>query len=97
MERCRFEHRNLDNNKGIAIQKITFGELNFSDHFFDTFKKDYSPYYEIWLSKKAKDNVYVAFERGRIRALLKLKTEGSEEDYSDIEPQFPPKRRLKIT
>lgn len=97
LERCRFEHRNLDNNKGIAIQKVTFGELNFSDHFFDTFKKDYSPYYEIWLDKKARDNVYVAFERRRIRALLKLKTEGVEEDYSDIMPSFSPGSRLKIS
>lgn len=97
LERCRFEYRNLDDNKGIAIQKITFGELDFSDRFFDTFKKDYNPYYEIWLKKKANDNVYAAFERGRIKALLKLKTEGSEENYSDIVPQFTPKRRLKIS
>ena len=97
LERCRLDHRNLDNNKGIAIQKITFGKLNFSDHFFDTFKKDYSPYYEIWLDKKTKDNVYAAFEHGRIKALLKLKMEGPEEDYSDIVPVFPPKRRLKIS
>lgn len=97
LERCCFEHRDLDSNKGIAIQQVVFGKLDFMDSFFDTFKKDYDPYYEIWLKKKAKDNVYVAFERKRIRALLKLKTEGPEEDYSDIEPQFPPKGRLKIS
>lgn len=97
LERCCFEHRDLDSNKGVAIRQVVFGKLDFTDSFFDTFKKDYNPYYEIWLKKKAKDNVYVAFKRRRIRALLKLKTEGSEEDYSDIEPQFPPKRRLKIS
>lgn len=94
----RYRSRNLDDNKGIAIRKITFEKLDFTDRFFDTFKKDYNPYYEIWLKKKAKDNVYAAFEeRGRIKGMLKLKTEGPEEDYSDIVPQFPPKRRLKIS
>lgn len=97
LERCCFEHRDLDSNKGIAIKQATFGELDFTDSFFDTFKEDYNPYYEIWLKKKAKDNVYVAFEKRRIKALLKLKTEGTKEDYSDIVPTFPPGNRLKIS
>lgn len=97
LERCCFEHRDWDSNKGIAIRQTTFGKLDFTDPFFDTFKKDYNPYYEIWLKKKAKDNVYVAFWKKRIRALLKLKTEGTEEDYSDIVPTFPPGNRLKIS
>lgn len=97
LERCCFEHRDLDSNKGIAIRQITFGELDFTDSFFDTFKKDYNPYYEIWLKKKAKDKVYVAFEKRRIKALLKLKMEGLEEDYSNIVPTFPPGNRLKIS
>ena len=97
LERCCFEHRSLDVNKGIAIRRTVFGHLNFSDPFFDTFRKDYSPYYEIWLKKKEKDPVYVAFEKARIKALLKLKIEDSKEDYADIIPPLPIVRRLKIS
>lgn len=97
LERCCFEHRDLDSNKGIAIRQVVFGKLDFTDSFFDTFKKDYNPYYEIWLKKKAKDSVYAAFEKTRIKALLKLKTEGTKEDYSDITPPFSPGNRLKIS
>ena len=97
LERCCFEHRDLDSNKGIAIRQVVFGKLDFTDSFFDTFKKDYNPYYEIWLKKKEKDSVYAAFEKTRIKALLKLKTEGTKEDYSDITPPFSPGNRLKIS
>lgn len=97
LEICNFEHRDLDAYKGLTIKREIFGKLNFSDHFFDTFKKDYDPYYETWLKKKAKDEIYVAFADKKIKALLKLKTEDIDEDYKDIEPSFSPGKRLKIS
>lgn len=98
LERCTAEYRNLDLNKGIAIFRMKLGQLNIADPFFETFKKDYNPYYEnVWIKKKAEDEVYVAFEKKRIRALLKLKLEGKDEDYHDIFPPFLPCNRLKIS
>jgi len=40
--------------------------------------------------------VYVCLSEGKPIAFLYLKAEGKGEDYSDIEPTLPPKRRLKI-
>lgn len=86
----------MSNSEDISIQEVTFEELDFTDSFFDSFKKDYNPYYDVWLKKKAKDKICTVFDQGRLKALLKLKTEGPEEDYCDIVPTFPPKKRLKI-
>lgn len=96
LERCALEYRELDKNKGIVIQKLKMGQLDINDSFFDSFKKDYSPYYECWFQQKMKDPVYVAYDNNKIKALLKLKEEYVDEDYSDIIPSFSPCTRLKI-
>ena len=97
LEKCVAEHRELDDTKGVALQTVKFGSLSLNDPFFNTFIKEYAPYYYEWFRKKALDDVYVARDtEGNIRALLKLKLEDANEDYSDISPKFKPAKRLKI-
>lgn len=97
IERCSADYRDLDETKGIEIHTVKLGSLSIKDVFFRTFIDEYQPYYYKWFEKKANDDVYVAFDKvGGIRALLKLKLEGTDENYSDITPTFVSARRLKI-
>lgn len=49
------------------------------------------------LEKKSNEPIYVSKdENNNIQAFLYLKVEDSNENYSDIEPIFQPKKRLKI-
>lgn len=97
IEKCATEHRNLDPFKGAVVKRVKMGSLCYEDAFLDTFREEYGSYYPIWFHKKAQDDAYVAIDsQGCLRALLKLKTEGEDENYSDIKPTFVPAKRLKI-
>lgn len=98
IETCSIEHRDKDDSKGIILKEVSFGTLSLDDNFFNTFKREYAPYYYEWFKKKKDDLVYVAKdENDKIKALLKLKLELEDEDYSTIIPLLPPARRLKIS
>ena len=77
------------------IKKVLLGDLDINDVFFNSFKEDY-PEYEEWFFRKKNDTVSVIMENNKIKALLKLKIENETEDYSNIIPDFKPKKRLKI-
>lgn len=97
IETCSTENREKDDSKGIVLKEVPFGSLSLEDPFFNTFKREYAPYYFEWYNKKRDDIVYAAKdEKGGIKALLKLKIEKENEDYSTISPVFPPAKRLKI-
>lgn len=97
IEKCSIEHPELDETRGVAIQKIKFGELDINDNFFNSFKEDYEPYYHLWFKKKANDDVYIAKDSsGKLRGLLKLKIESQDDDFGIIKPSFRPAKRLKI-
>lgn len=97
IEKCSYEHRDLDTTKGVVVKTIQFGNLSLNDVFFETFIRDYSPHYVEWFYSKSKDLVYISEDENKsLKALLKLKIEGPEEDYSDITPMLPKARRLKI-
>lgn len=97
IEKCSFEHQDLDETRGVAIEKVKLGELDYDDRFFNTFKAEYEPYYHVWFKKKKNDDVYVAKDlKGKIRGLLKLKVEESMDDFGNIKPIFAPAKRLKI-
>lgn len=86
----------IDANKyDIRIKR--FGEVRVSSSFFDSFRRNYSPYYSEWVKKKHLDPVYVVEEGNEPIAFMKLKQENEDEDYSDITPIFNPNRRLKIS
>jgi len=96
LELVTVENPELADYKVLSVRKSLFGNLDLSDDFFTSFKEDY-PGYEKWFNKKADETAYVCLsEEGNPIALLYLKAEGKNEDYTDIDPPLPPKRRLKI-
>lgn len=98
IEKCSIEHLELDETLGVSIEKILFGELDYNDRFFNSFKAEYEPYYHTWFKNKANDEVYVAKDlNNNIRGLLKLKIEEQAIEAGDIIPAFKPAKRLKIS
>ncbi|AII60899.1 hypothetical protein X794_03535 [Dehalococcoides mccartyi CG5] len=95
LEKVTIENPDLADYKVLAVRKALFGGLDIGDEFFASFKEDY-PGYEKWFNKKAEETVYVCLSDGKPIALLYLKVEGKTEDYTDIDPPLPHKRRIKI-
>ena len=80
----------------IGIQKM--GELDINDSFFDSLKSDYGEKeFTEWFLKKSDSLAYIFKDKYNVlRGLLYLKIENCDENYSEICPVLPPKRRLKI-
>jgi predicted nucleic acid-binding protein len=96
IEKSAAEYPDLLDYKVLSVQKSYFGQENLNDIFFNTFKEDY-PEFESWFRKKSNEPIYVLKnEIGNILAFLYLKVEGVNENYSDLEPIFGTKKRLKI-
>jgi len=95
LEKVNAENPKLADYKVLSVRKSLFGNLDLSDDFFTSFKEDY-PVYEKWFNKKADEPVYVCLSEGKPIALLYLKVEGKNEDYTDIDPPLLPKKRMKI-
>lgn len=80
----------------LSVRKQYFGNINLTDPFFDSFRRDY-PGFDLWYNRKADEMAYVCQDDdSRVLAFLYLKLEGTNEPYPDIEPKFQPKHRLKI-
>ena len=95
LEKVTAENPELADYKVLSVQKDYFGNLDLADEFFASFKEDY-PGYEEWFNRKADETVYVCLSEGKPIALLYLKVEGEDEDYTDIDPPLSKKKRLKI-
>lgn len=95
LEKVTAENPELAGYKVLSVRRSLFGNLDLSDDFFASFKEDYSGY-ERWFNKKADETVYVCLSEGKPIALLYLKPEGKDEDYTDIDPPLSKKKRLKI-
>lgn len=95
LEKVTAENPELADYKVLAVQKDHFGNLDLSDEFFASLKEDY-PGFEKWFNRKADETVYICRSEGNPIALLYLKVEGEGEDYSDITPPLPRKKRLKV-
>lgn len=89
------EYPDLIDYKVLAVKQEFFGNINIEDPFFDSLKEDY-PGFERWFNKKAEEKAYITYNKGRILSFLYLKTEGPDENYSEIEPVFKKKKRLKV-
>ena len=98
IEKCAVEHRDLDPIKGVIVKEDKMKSLSLNDKFFQSFINDYSPHYKTWFLEKSSDKVYVSKDtNGNVKAILKLKVEYENEDYSKILPSFKPAKRLKIS
>lgn len=95
LEKVTAENPDLADYDVLSVRKEPFGDVDVSDPFFDSFRKDY-PGFDRWFLRKTEEEAYVCREDGRIVAFLYLKMEDEREPYRDIVPAFAPKRRLKI-
>ena len=89
------ENPDLSDYRVLSVRRVFFGSLDINDPFFDSFKSDYKGF-DKWFNRKSDEPVYVCESDSKIMAFLYLKTEGEDERYSDINPAFNPKKRLKI-
>jgi hypothetical protein len=95
LEKIVSENPQLTDYKVLAVKKVKFGAVDLSSSFFDSFREDY-PGFDKWYGRKANEDAYVSWDDEGPVAFLFLKVEGLDENYADISPAFPRKRRLKI-
>lgn len=97
LEKTFAEHPELINYKVLNVQKLKFGKINLNDTFFDSLKEDYIGF-DKWFIKKYDEEAYITINsnNGMLLSFLYLKVEDENENYSNISPQFPAKRRLKV-
>lgn len=90
------ENPELKDYKVLSVKKAFFGNINIDDEFFTSFIEDYKEF-KNWFNKKSDNISYICDIDSSIKAFLYLKVEDiNSEPYSDIEPKFEPKKRLKI-
>lgn len=95
LEKVTTENPELVDYKVLSVKKELFGNIELNNHFFDSFKEDYSEFEE-WFNRKADEESYICLIDENIGAFLYLKIEDGNEDYDDITPTFTRKKRLKI-
>lgn len=94
--KCISENPEFIDYKTLKVRQTKFGKVDLSNSFFDTFRCSYRGFNE-WFERKCDETAYICRnERDEILGFLYLKLEDVEENYSDIEPRFGPKRRLKV-
>ena len=82
--------------KALSVEKTCFGQIDVGDSFFDSFRDSYDDF-NSWFARKCDEDAYICrADEGQILGFLYLKTEDSQENYSDIQPLFTPKKRLKV-
>lgn len=95
LKRVVIEHPALVDYKVLSVKKTLFGKIDPMDPFFNSFRQDY-PGFDKWFNRKSEEPAYAAFYKNKLGAFLYLKVEGVDEPYSNIEPIFSAKKRLKI-
>lgn len=95
LEKVSSENPQLIDYKVLAVKKNYFGEIDLGNNFFDGFRSDYKEF-NTWFNKKSDELSYVCYHAKTLCAFLYIKVEDEKESYSDIEPSFAPKKRLKI-
>lgn len=97
LEKVFAEHPELVDYKILNVQKLKFGRINLSDPFFDSLREDYLEF-DKWFIKKYDDEAYITINSNNsmLLSFLYLKVENKDENYSNIIPILPPKKRLKI-
>lgn len=90
------ENPGLIEYKALAVRKTTIGQIDVHNAFFDSLRDSYVGF-DAWFNRKCDEDAYICQDdTGQILGFLFLKTETTEENYADITPAFPPKKRLKV-
>ncbi len=84
----------------LNVTLKTFAEVDLDDPFFDTLKEDYNfdnNEFVNWYKKKSEQNepVYTYYNEDILKGFLYLKVEDGD-SYSNIKPEMPKRRRLKV-
>lgn len=97
LERVIADNPDLVDYKVLNVRKTKFGKVNLSDPFFDSLRQDYTDF-DKWFLKKYDEEAYITINsnNGMLLSFLYLKVEDENENYSNVIPVLPPKRRLKI-
>lgn len=95
LESVTAENPTLTDYKVLSVKQELFGNISLDCSFFDSFKADY-PGFENWYNRKSEETAYICKSNDTLLAFLYVKPEGRGENYTDIVPPLPPKRRLKI-
>lgn len=83
--------------KMLAVKLKEFADVNLNDTFFDSLREDYEgKKFDDWFKRKGKEKAYVFEDQDGLKGFLYLKVEDESENYSDIVPILPPKKRLKV-
>ena len=78
----------------MSLEYKKFSDIDLTNRFFDSLKNDY-PYFEAWFKSKRDEYAFISYnENNEIDGFLYLKIEN--EALSDMNQQFPKKRRLKL-
>lgn len=85
----------LIDDKVPWVKQEYFAKVDLQNSFFDSFREDYQGF-DKWFNKKADEISYICYSNNALSAFLYIKIEDEDENYSDIEPIFKPKKRLKI-
>ena len=87
---------NLIEYKMLAVKKVIIGDIDINNKFFNSLRDAYLNFNE-WFAKKCNEEAYICQDdKGDILGFLYMKTEDEYENYSDMEPSFSPKKRLKV-
>ena len=97
LEKVFADNPEMMDYKVLNVQKIPFNMIDLNDPFFLSLKNDYTGFAE-WFQRKRNETAYITFnsKNGKLLSFLYLKIEGPEENYADIQPAFPQKKRLKV-
>ena len=96
LEKVTSENPDLSDYDVLSVRKEYFGKIDIKDSFFDSFRTDYKGF-DAWFNRKADEEAYVCqSDTGEMLAFLYVKREEADENYTDIEPAFSKKNRLKI-
>lgn len=95
LEKVVSEHPKLIDYNVLSVTKKHFGDIDLQASFFDSLRQNYSGF-DRWFLKKSDEVAYVTHNKNRILSFLYVKVEDETENYSDITPPLPRKRRLKV-
>ncbi len=95
LEKVTSENPGLVDYKVLSIKREYIGNIAIGDSFFNTLRNDYKGFEE-WFNKKSDELAYVCKGADKILAFLYIKKENEDENYGEISPIFPKKKRIKI-